>query len=299
VEFHASDVRDRDAVRRALRDCDVVFHAAGPTTTWGALLRDLRNIHAGGTEQVLRAMPRGARLVHTSSVVTVGASTSPRLLTESSSFDWPRLKVDYVHAKRAAEELVLAAATRGLDATVVNPGYLIGPEDYGHSAMGRFCLRTWKNRIPVIPRGGFNCVDVRDVAVGHLLAAERGQPGRRYILGGENRSLLELVRELTEVHGRRTRWLCSIPPLIHRAMAGCAQIVAARKRRDPHTTVQESRMASLYWFYSSARAESELGYRARPLRTTLQDTHDWECLHGKLKPLRGPRQHLAETRAAA
>jgi dihydroflavonol-4-reductase len=207
VEFIAGDIRDADTVRRAIGDCDVVFHAAGPTEMWGALLREVRAIHVDGTDHVLRALSPRTRLVHTSSVVTVGASAQPRILTESSAFDLPRLAVDYVRAKCAAEEHVVAAAARGLDATVVNPGYLIGPEDYQPSAMGRFCLRCWKSRIPVVPRGGFNCADVRDVAVGHLLAAERGQPGRRYILGGENRSLLELVRDLGGVHGGDNRWL--------------------------------------------------------------------------------------------
>jgi dihydroflavonol-4-reductase len=288
-EYVPGDVRDPASVRQALRDCDVVFHTAGTTAMWGPGLQELHEIHVGGTKQVLQALPAGARLVHTSSVVTVGAAARPTVLTESSSFDLTWLSVHYVHAKRAAEELALSAAARGLDVTVVNPSYLIGPEDFNRSIMGRFCLRCWKNRIPVVPRGGFNCVDVRDVARGHLLAAERGKPGRRYILGGENRSLLELARQLAEVRGRRARWLCRIPQWLHADLAWCAQLHAARKKRNPHSTVQESRIASLYWFYSCDRARSELGYRPRPLGETLQDAYDWAVQNGRVKSPDGRR----------
>jgi dihydroflavonol-4-reductase len=287
LEFVAGDVRDATTVHKALRDCDVVFHAAGATTTWGPGLRQMREIHVAGTEQVLQALPVGARLVHTSSVVTIGASSYPKVLNEASPFDLPQLPIHYVHAKRAAEELALAAAARGLDVTVLNPAYLVGPEDFNRSVMGRFCLRYWKNRIPVVPRGGFNCVDVRDVARAHLLAAERGASGRRYVLGGENRTLVDLTRELGQVRGRPSRWSCRIPPWLHTSLAWCAEFDAARKNRQPHTTVQEARMASLYWFYSSERARAELGYEPRPLRDALQDAHEWFCQVGRLRPGRG------------
>jgi dihydroflavonol-4-reductase len=285
TDFVAGDVRDPAAVRRALDGCDLVFHAAGTTSTWGQELKELREVHVGGTRRVLEALPAGARLVHTSSVVAVGATLQPMVLTEDSAFDLNWLSVDYVHAKRAAEVVALSAAAQGLDVTIVNPAYLVGPEDYNRSVMGRFCQRAWRHRIPVVPRGGFNCVDVRDVARGHLLAAERATSGRRYILGGENLSLLDLTRQLTKQRRRSGRWLFRIPSWLHLALGWCAELIGSHKRHGPHSTVQESRIANLFWFYSDERARKELGYRPRPLQETLRDTHDWASQNHRLKPL--------------
>ena len=126
------------------------------------------------------------------------------MLTETAPFPLQSVKVDYVHAKKAAEDLVLAAASTGRDIVVVNPGYLIGPEDYDGSIMGRFCLRCFRGKVPLIPPGGMSFVDVRDAACGHLLAAERGVSGRRYILGGENLTMVEFVRAPPDQRSRRS-----------------------------------------------------------------------------------------------
>src|SRR5439155_20560421 len=116
-----------------------------------------------------------------------------------------RLQVDYVRAKRAAEQAALNAARGGQDVVVVNPGYLLGPDDHEPSVMGRMCVRAWKGRLPLAAPGGYNLVDVRDVAVGHLLAAEHGQSGQRYILGGENLRIQDFLRRLATVAGLRPR----------------------------------------------------------------------------------------------
>ena len=213
------DVRDGGAVRRAVDGCDVVFHAAGPVMLWGKALKAMRDIHLSGTRQVVQALPAGARLVHTSSVTAVGAATGAEALTEESLFRLRRLKVDYVHVKREAEAEALAAAAAGRDVVVVNPAYLIGPEDYERSAMGRLCLRGWKGKMPLVPAGAMNFVDVRDAARGHLLAAERGRSGMRYILGGENLTLAEFAAQLVAVRG--------LPPRTQRILPAWAQIVAA------------------------------------------------------------------------
>src|SRR5207253_9537188 len=133
-------------------------------------------------------------------------------------------KIDYVHAKKAAEDVALAGARRGLDVTVVNPGFLFGPDDFERSPMGRLCLRCWNGKVPLIPPGGVSCVDVRDAARGHLLAAERGRPGQRYILGGENCTFVELTRQLAGVRGLSTRWWRRLPGWLYTAVACCAEL---------------------------------------------------------------------------
>jgi dihydroflavonol-4-reductase len=274
------DIRDAALVRRAVADCDVVFHAAGTIAMHGPALKQIHAIHVDGTQNVLQALPPGARLVHTSSVTAVGASTNRALLTEESPFELAGLKVAYVHAKRAAEELALAAAGRGLDVTVVNPGYLFGPEDFDRSGMLRICLRCWQGKVPLIPPGGLNCADVRDVARGHLLAAERGRPGRRYILGGDNLTIVELIRQLAAVRGLWTGWRPRVPAWLFGAIACAAELRAWLVKREPYPSMAQYRMSRLFWFYVCDRARGELAYRPRPFQETLRDTHDWACANG-------------------
>src|SRR5262249_14440377 len=145
---------------------------------------------------------------HTSSIVAVGASRTAEVLDEESPFNLAGVKLAYVQAKRAAEELALGSDR---DVVVVNPGYLIGPEDYEHSVIGKLCHRFARGQPPAAPPGGLNLVDVRDVAIGHLLAAERGTRGRRYILGCENLTYGDFMRTMADVAGMRPRWLPTIP----------------------------------------------------------------------------------------
>jgi len=276
-----ADILDAAAVRAAVTDRDVLFHAAGPVGVWGAALAQMHEIHVRGTRNVLEALPAGARLVHTSSVVAIGASRERAALTEASPFRLENLKVDYVHAKRAAEDLVLAAAERGVDAVVVNPGYLVGPEDYEASVMGRFCLRCWQGKVPLVPPGGMNFVDVRDAALGHLLAAEKGARGLRYILGGENLLMTEFVRALAKARGMPARAV-RMPVWLNVLAACVAEAHSLLTGREPYPSFQHVRLARYYWHYSSVRARAELGYGTRPLEQTLADTHDWYCRTGKL-----------------
>ncbi len=296
VECVFADIRDASAVRRALADRDIVFHTAGTVGVWGPALRQMHEIHTLGTQCVLQALPEGARLVHTSSVVTVGASPRGEVLTETSPFQLQRLRVDYVHAKRAAEDLVLDAACQGRDVVVVNPAYLIGPEDYERSAMGRLCLRCWKGKVPLLPPGGLNFVDVRDVAQGHLLAAVKGKSGRRYILSGANLTLAEFFRGLAEVRGLSSRWWFQIPGWLLTAIAGCAELRAHFVGREPYPSLQQARVNRYYWYYSSDRARTELGYQARPFRETVWDAHQWYCHTNQLKAI---NQSARQERKAA
>jgi len=281
------DVRDPFLVRHAVSGCDVIFHLAGVVAVWGPALRRMRDVHALGTKNVLELAPAAARVVATSSVVTVGATDGPELLDEESPFTLERLKIDYVHAKRAAEGVALGKAAEGRDVVVTNPGYLVGPEDFERSVMGRFCIRYWRGMLPVSPPGGLNLVDVRDVARGHLLAAEHGRRGRRYILGGENRTFTEFMAALAEVVGFRPRATPVLPYWGISALAGCSEFRSWVTRRHPYPSLQHARLNRYFWFYRSDRAREELGYASRPLNESLADTLDWYSARKTLKP-RGP-----------
>jgi dihydroflavonol-4-reductase len=286
VECRFGDVCDGETVRQAVADCDVILHTAGTVAVWGPALERMHAIHVQGTRNILEAAPPRSRVVHTSSLVAVGASRTQKALTEEEPFNLDRLRVDYVHAKHAAEQFALDAAARGQHVVIVNPGYLVGPEDHENSVMGRFCVRFWKGRLPLAPPGGFNLVDVRDVALGHLLAAERGQPGRRYLLGGENHTLRDFLALLAQAAGWRPRAIPALPWWLQHSLASLAEYRSRFTGREPYPAYQHVRLNRYYWFCSSDRAARELGYQPRPLPETLADTYRWHAAHHQFR-LRG------------
>src|SRR5262245_13773011 len=275
VVLKTGDIRDPDAVRDAVRDCEVIFHAAGPVLSWGPGLAAMIEIHREGTRCVLEAADADATVVHTSSIVAVGASPEQAIPDEETSFDPDLLRVAYVRAKWEAEQVALRAGEEGRRVVVANPGYLFGPDDPERSVMGRVCLRFWTGRLMAHPSNGVNVVDVRDAARGHLLAASRGQPGRRYILGGVNLSYGELFRRLASTAAMRPRALVPLPSWVQHGLAYVAEWRAGQTSREPYPSHEGVSLNRLNWFASSERARRELGYEARPLEQTLRDAYGW------------------------
>jgi dihydroflavonol-4-reductase len=280
------DIRDSEAIRRGTAGCDVIFHTAGIVATWGPGLAQMHSVHVEGTRAVLEAAPRAARIVHTSTIRTIGASRDGTPLTEDSPFDLHDFGEEYVQTKHAAEQLALAAAGQGRDLVVTNPGFLVGPEDYGRSDLGGFCARFWKGRMPMAPSGGINLADVRDVAAGHLLAAEHGRLGRRYILGGENRSFRAFMLDLAHAAGMRPRALPRLPNWGLAALAAGSELCAWLTHKEPCPSFQHVRLSWFFWYVSSDRAAQELDYSTRPLETSLRDTYRWHCTRAEPR-LRG------------
>lgn len=272
AEIIADDILDAAAVRAAVAGSSVVIHAAGIVAVWGPSVARMWPVHVDGTRNVLAALDPGARLVHTSSVVAVGASRSGDALDEETSFNLARVKLAYVQAKRAAEELALGTDR---DVVVANPGYLIGPEDYEQSVMGKFCHRFWRGRAPLAPPGGLNLVDVRDVAAGHLLTAERGTRGRRYILGGENLAYTDFMRTMADVAGMHPRLLPRIPRPAFWLGAVLNEARGRLRGKEPYPSLGHARLNRYYWFFSSERARRELGYEPRSVRESLADAYAW------------------------
>ncbi|MBP3956215.1 NAD-dependent epimerase/dehydratase family protein [Gemmata sp. G18] len=285
LDAHTGDVTDPAAARAAVEGARVVFLAAGPVGAGGKVARGM-GTHPDALASVLGVLPGDARLVLTSSIVAVGAGRG-EVRTEDSPFPNARLRVNYVHAKRAAEESALVAAKQR-DVLVVNPGYLFGPDDPGPSVMGDLCVRFWRGNVAFALPGGINAVDVRDVAAGHLLAAERGASGRRYILGGENVRFTHLFAALARAGGMQRAFLRSFKPALPRsawwAMAALAELGSRVSGKDPRPSFEFVRMFQRCWFVSSARAEAELGYRARPLSETLADAFAWHAARTRVAP---------------
>ena len=285
LDVRYGDVLNLKQVREDVSGCSVVFNAAGVVTAGAKDKAKFRAIHVDAVRNALTSADSHTRIVHTSSVTAVGGSRRPLALTEESPFKLDRVRIDYVHAKRAAEQAALAAAVER-DVLVVNPGYLIGPNDTDLSIMGWLCRHFWRGRLSFAPRGGLNLVDVRDVATGHLLAAEHGRAGRRYILGGENITQRDFLWRLADVAGWRPRFIPRLPSLVVMAYAAMEELHGNLRGKRAFPSFHDGRVGALFWYYRSDRARTELGFRARPLRESLEDTYAWHMAHA-LRPLRG------------
>lgn len=283
------DVRDGSAIREAVADCSVIFNVAGVVAAAAHDRKEFHAVHSAAVQQILHAAPNSARIVHTSSIVTLGATTTGTTLSEDCPISGAFAKVDYVRAKYDAEQIALAAAANGRDLVVTNPGYLVGPEDYSGSVMGRVCLRFWNGRLPLAPPGGWNVADVRDVATGHLLAAERGQSGRRYVLGGENCSGRAFCQRLAQAAGAVPRLDLAMPAWGIIPFALLAETRARLVKRIPFPSLQEARLQKRFWYVRSDRAEQELGYQHRSIDESIRDSFRWHRDQGLIRP-RGVRR---------
>ena len=265
------DVLDRPAVRRAMRGVDRVFHVAGLVSMRPADDDRLFEVNVGGTRIVLEEALRAGveRVVYTSSVAAVGPAPHGETADERQLFTAGRLGIPYVNSKHEAEVEALRLAAQGLPVVVVNPCYVFGEGDvYGRatSIVRRFLL----GRIPAYVGGALNIVDVKDVARGHLLADELGQPGERYILGNRNYTLDRLFADLARLSGVEAPQLRLSAPVALRL----AQAFEAAPVRPP-ITVQEVRLASQWWTYRNTKAKRELGWSPSPHEDTIEATVDW------------------------
>jgi dihydroflavonol-4-reductase len=268
-----ADVLDRGALRRAMRGCSVAFHAAGyvgsnpPARVWeiNALAPRIA-VEAAAAEGV-------ERVIVTSSVAGLGPVPPGQVGREDDPFRGGGLGLTYVDSKHEGEVEALAAAARtGVEVVIVNPSYVLGvPVD--RSQPGETSTRVIGNylrgRLPAVVDGELNIVDVRDVAAGHLAAAERGSPGERYVLGGHDTGWVDLLERVGDIAGVRHP-LVVLPP-------ETAQLArTAEALRVPMAVSAEGMLLMAQnWRYSSAKARRELGYRPRKLDVTLRETVGW------------------------
>jgi dihydroflavonol-4-reductase len=268
-----ADVLDRAALRRAFRGARVVFHGAGVVATRPADMVWKVNALAPRLAVEAAAAEGVERVVLTSSVGGVGPVTHSRPGREDDVYRGGGLGLTYVDSKHEGESEALAAAARcGIEVVVVNPSYVLGvpvnPLEPGETST-RIVGNYLRGRLPAIVDGATNIVHVEDAALGHLLAAESGQPGERYILGGENIAWVDLIELVAEMSGIRHPVLV-IPPDV-------AEAVAAAGSLSGGVIISPEAFALMAqdWRYSSEKAKRELGYRPRGLRPTLRETVEW------------------------
>jgi dihydroflavonol-4-reductase len=271
VEAVSGDVLDPDALARAMRGCDAVFHLAALYSFARADARAMQAVNVDGTRAVLDAAARAGvrRVVHTSSCATCGP-VAGRAATEADEPPRWELAVPYKRTKLEGERLALSAARDGLDVVVVNPTTPVGPGDRRPTPTGKMIADVARGRARAYLTGAaLNVVAVEDVASGHLLAFERGRSGERYLLGGENLSLREVFAIAAQAAGRP-------PPRIGVPWAlafGAARAGDAALRligREPSLlVVDEVRLARLPMTFDDARARRDLGYTSRPPQKAL------------------------------
>ncbi len=278
VEVIQGDVCDAAAVGRSLAGIGRVIHSAGRVHLGWTGLDLQRSVNIEGTRNVAQAAKAaGIRMVHVSSVDALGLGSRERPADEDCPAEGSVL-CPYVVTKRQAECVVSKLVAAGLDAVIVNPVYMFGPWDWKPSS-GRMILQVARGMALLAPPGGNDFADVRDVAQGILTAADRGQAGRRYILGGEPLSYLEAWRLIAQVSGVRGPWRKMLPPGLF--VAGRIGDLLTRIRGvESDVNSAAIAMARLEHHYSYDRAAAELDYRPRPAREAIEGAWRWFLEHG-------------------
>jgi dihydroflavonol-4-reductase len=281
VEFVEGDILDPASVRRAVTGVQTVYHVAADYRLWAPDPRVLYRTNVDGTRTVLEAAGEAGvgRIVHTSSVGALGIPKDGRPGTEDTPVSLADMVGDYKRSKFLGEQVALELAGRGLPVVVVNPSAPVGPWDVKPTPTGQMIVDFMRGRMVAIVDTGLNIVHVRDVARGHLLAAERGKPGARYILGARDLALAEIFGILAELTGRR-------PPRVHVPYAlawfgaACCEGLARLTRRPPLVPLTAVRMARKRMYFSPARAVRELGLPQTDVRLALSDAVAWFEAHG-------------------
>jgi dihydroflavonol-4-reductase len=277
IEFVEGDIRDAESVVRAMNGVRYVLHVAADYRLWAPEPEEIIRTNVSGTRTVMEAARRAGveRIVYTSSAATLRLRPGGDAADETESATEIEALGPYKRSKVAAERLVAEMVERdGLPAVIVNPTAPIGRRDIKPTPTGRVIVEAACGRMPGYVDTGLNLVDVDDVAAGHLAALVRGRVGDRYILGGQNVMLANMLQDIARLVGRRAPSLRLPRGLIY-PLALAAEAMAKVTRRQPFVTVDGLRLAKDRMFYTSAKAERELGYRARPYIEALRDAIDW------------------------
>ncbi len=285
VEIVQGDVRDRAALAAAVKGCGWVFHAAALYRLWA---RDRQAFHASnveGTRNLLEAAWEAGveRVVSTSTVGVFPPSRNGQPLTEEVEGSLDQVCGDYKRSKFLAEAEALALARRGLPVVIVNPSAPVGPGDWKPTPTGQMIVDYLNGKMWAYMDTGLNVIAVEDVARGHLLAAERGQPGQRYILGHENLTLRQIFAVLAEVSGIPAPRV-KVPRGIVLPLGHVSQWVAEHVTgRPPQIPLDAARMAQHFMFFDCRKAREELGLRPGPARDALRRAARWFAARGYVR----------------
>lgn len=280
VERVTGDLRDPESLARAVAGCELVFHVAADYRLWCKHPQDLYNSNVDGTRNLLEAAEHAGieRIVYTS---TVGCIGMPQ--TRPGDEDTPVSISDMVgHYKRSkwlAEQIALEKAKAGLPVVIVNPTAPVGDHDWKPTPTGKIILDFIRGKLPAFVDTGLNLVDVRDTATGHLLAAEHGRPGERYILGSENLTLEQILNGLALITNKPAPAM-KVPYAVAYATGVITTAWANLTGREPIAPLEGVRMARKKMFVTNAKAARELGFSPAPAEAALKRAVDWFRANG-------------------
>ena len=285
LEIVEGDLLDAGSIERAMKDIRFLFHVAADYRLWARNPDDIVRTNVEGSRLVMTAALRAGveRIVYTSSVATLKPRPDGTPSDESFPLDAKSATGAYKYSKVAAERMVAAMiAEQNLPAIIVNPSTPIGPGDVRPTPTGRIIVEAAAGRMPGFIDTGLNLVHVDDVAAGHLLALQNGRIGERYILGGQNVLLGDMLRDIARFVGRAPPRL-RLPRRLLFPIAYGAEAIAHFTGREPFVTTTGLRLAKDRMFFSSAKAERDIGYRARPYGEAIADAIVWFRQNGYLK----------------
>jgi dihydroflavonol-4-reductase len=276
-------------LRPALRGCDALVHVAADYRLW---VRDPAEMYAAnvdGTRELLAtAREEGvAKVVYTSSVATMGFKSDGTIVDEATPVTLGEMIGVYKRSKFMAEQEAIAAAGKGQHVMILNPTTPIGAGDAKPTPTGRIVVDFLNRKFPAYVDTGLNLVDVSEVARMHVAALERGTPGERYILGGENLTLKQILDRMSAITGLPSPTM-KVPHVVAMAFAFFDETITGKMRgKEPRATVEEVRMARKHMFASSAKAERDLGFRLLPVYGALRAAIEWFVAHGYAPPFAG------------
>jgi dihydroflavonol-4-reductase len=285
VDIVEGDMRDADTVARAMAGTRYLLHVAADYRLWSRDRDEIRRNNLLGTTTIMQAALRAGveRIVYTSSVAALALRSDGKPADESVALAEDMAVGAYKRSKVAAQDLVEAMIVRdGLPAIIVNPSTPIGPRDIRPTPTGRIIVEAASGRMPGYVDTGLNLVHVDDVAAGHLAALERGQIGERYLLGGQDVSLANMLRDIAALVGRRPPSI-RVPRRLLYPAAAVAEMIARQTGREPFLTLDGLRMAKNRMYFTSAKAARELGFTARPYAEALADAVTWFRGAGQIK----------------
>ena len=287
VEEVLGDVLDYDSLLKLFRGVKTVFHLAAKISIVGSEGGTVEKINIEGTNNVIRACLKCGvkRLVHFSSIHAYRARHAGEVIDETGALATDEGAFPYERSKAIAQLAVLDAVKRGLEAVVLNPTGIIGPNDYKPSRMGEVLMDIYNRRYPVLIDGGYDWVDSRDVAACALAAEKKGRSGENYLVSGHWLHIHEVARLVEELYGIRAprmvlpAWLITLPSY-------CALGISKIRGTTPKLTPYSLKTIRARYSVSHEKASRELGYTPRPAAETISDTLAWFDSHGMLKTIR-------------
>ena len=271
------DLRSAPSLEKAVSGCDVVFHVAADYRLWVKDPEQMYRSNVEGTRALLEAARKNAvrRVVYTSSVATIGFTSNGRVADEGSPVELADMIGHYKRSKFMAEQVALEAGRGGQEVVIVNPSTPIGEMDIKPTPTGRIVVDFLKKKFPAYVDTGLNLVDATECARGHILALEKGRRGERYILGGENLTLKEILDKLAAITGLPSPRV-KVPYFMALATGVVDEMVTGRLRgKEPRATIDAVRMGRKKMFVSSAKAERELGWTIVPVDGALRRAAAW------------------------